>query len=670
MNWLARFFVWNVLQVSLAVVALALVGLPTATGATLDRAGPTRPTLHFIVFSNGEYEKVTKLPGAQADFDMARKMFSLLKGNESFAATVYARSSKKDFKTPKEFWQKLQNIEKDFKPGDAVVFYYSGHGASYDGADYLIPLGFDPSIATSQNLPLVAVQTSRIAGMLGRKTHGFVLLLLDACRKDFSFPVADPNKPGSKAEAKVTSQGLAAVLEDDPLAIDFPPISARVYALDNNKVAPAESLLTRALSAVLKELASSSKNINYADLTKNMRPTLFNLSMDMNITPPVYWDDGSGGIADMAFWPIDAEYWSNATTSWNSIVASPTRKAVSSFVLQYPFSQYSQAAYNFLAGYYQVGGAKTVTADGSPIAKVDELGNTSVNPAAIDQAYEVASRDPVADNLAAIVVSRFPIRYPRVLTDQQTAGLQSLGANGLGIVVAAAETELNSKAEALVVSQSGEGTMFARQIEKGGVVVLGRERNIALNDFTFAQNSIPIDAYSVNIGDTIFKPETGRIVASVKPFPLGSNTFPQGQFTFDFPPPRYDADSTLSIPRDDQSTSNLAQTIGRPMFELNLPALSSAKALVEEREIFLALDRLKGRNRTISWVSIATGKLASPSQVPASRASSLEDAQRQLRVLQIKKIFTDRGIDSKYITVVNGAAGLLPELTRIRVFGF
>jgi uncharacterized caspase-like protein len=80
-------------------------------------------------------------------------------------------------------------------PNDEALFYYSGHGANYNGDNYLIPLGWSFTDETelrykafNSNLALERLQKARIS-----------IMILDACRDNPYRGARSGPKPGHHA---------------------------------------------------------------------------------------------------------------------------------------------------------------------------------------------------------------------------------------------------------------------------------------------------------------------------------------------------------------------------------------------------------------------------------------------------------------------------------------
>jgi len=67
-------------------------------------------------------------------------------------------------------------------PKATAFFYYSGHGMSYQGNNYLVPLGSE--INSLVDIDLELVRAERVHAAMGSITSGVKIMLLDACRNN------------------------------------------------------------------------------------------------------------------------------------------------------------------------------------------------------------------------------------------------------------------------------------------------------------------------------------------------------------------------------------------------------------------------------------------------------------------------------------------------------
>ncbi len=92
--------------------------------------------------------------------------------------------------------QQLENFRSGLSPGDDAVFYYAGHGAQFEGHNYLIPLKAE--INQDKDLEYEGLDIKRVINALDPVQNGLKLAIFDACR--------DNPYPGSGRSAQ---RGLA-----------------------------------------------------------------------------------------------------------------------------------------------------------------------------------------------------------------------------------------------------------------------------------------------------------------------------------------------------------------------------------------------------------------------------------------------------------------------------
>ena len=103
------------------------------------------------------------------------------------------------------------------------LFYYSGHGAQYQGINYLLPVGSIPSIAVSNHLRSKAVSADYILSVMSAAKSPLNIMILDACR----------NSP-FKSFSRDLSRGLARMDKAEGVLIAYATAPGKI-ALDSGK---------------------------------------------------------------------------------------------------------------------------------------------------------------------------------------------------------------------------------------------------------------------------------------------------------------------------------------------------------------------------------------------------------------------------------------------------
>ncbi|MDP2999880.1 MAG: SUMF1/EgtB/PvdO family nonheme iron enzyme [Bryobacterales bacterium] len=78
--------------------------------------------------------------------------------------------------------QAVNRFVGDLRPGDAALFFYTGHGLQFESENYLVPVDFDP--AGSEALTARTYSVSRVASLLARRGASPAILILDASRSE------------------------------------------------------------------------------------------------------------------------------------------------------------------------------------------------------------------------------------------------------------------------------------------------------------------------------------------------------------------------------------------------------------------------------------------------------------------------------------------------------
>jgi hypothetical protein len=194
--------------------------------ASLISIGLAAESRIALVIGNGSYPNVP----LKNPVNDARDLASSLKGLGFEVSLVVDGDMAAMTKAVREFGNAIK------RPDAVALFYYSGHGIQYKGANYLIPAKAD--IQDPDELAFAAVNAEQVYAKMessGDKTN---IVILDACR----------NNPFPGAE-RASERGLAIVAS-------APPQSLIVYATAPGKTAQDGAGRNGAFtSALLKHLA-------------------------------------------------------------------------------------------------------------------------------------------------------------------------------------------------------------------------------------------------------------------------------------------------------------------------------------------------------------------------------------------------------------------------------
>ncbi|MBY2919640.1 caspase domain-containing protein [Rhizobium leguminosarum] len=126
-----------------------------------------------LVVGAGTYNNAAALPGAVKDARIVADVLSSI----GFDVRLVEDPESRDQFIKEEFLPFTQAI----KPGAFVVFYFSGHGFTYNGESYLAPLSF--SVPTeSKDVFMSFWSASALQSRMSEADPAIVMMFLDACR--------------------------------------------------------------------------------------------------------------------------------------------------------------------------------------------------------------------------------------------------------------------------------------------------------------------------------------------------------------------------------------------------------------------------------------------------------------------------------------------------------
>jgi len=144
---------------------------------------PKKALIIGNTYKDSENENLLKLPCCEQDID--RMKIILEKKN-------FQVNFKKDLNY-KKMVKVISEFKKSINKGDIVLFYYSGHGISYDGFHCFLPTDYDGDIETIKKQTISFVD---IFEMIIPQKPFYKIFLLDCCR----------NRPHEKIQTKGISK--------------------------------------------------------------------------------------------------------------------------------------------------------------------------------------------------------------------------------------------------------------------------------------------------------------------------------------------------------------------------------------------------------------------------------------------------------------------------------
>ena len=238
----------------------------------------------------------------------------------------------------------LSQFSAALEGSDAALVYYSGHGVSLDGENYLLPTDINPK--TPGDLDLNAISASQVLRQMRREERAIVLIL-DACRDDpFAAELAR-----TKSRAIIGARGL------NPIEGDVARGALIAFATDPNSVAfdgpPGQhSPFTKALLNHLEdrgvpiETVMSRVRAEVWEATKNKQLPWVNTSIigefDLNPKP-------EPAVAAAPSAPAPTERQSTENLLWESAQHSNLAADYKAYLDAFPSGVFAQMARNRIA---------------------------------------------------------------------------------------------------------------------------------------------------------------------------------------------------------------------------------------------------------------------------------------------------------------------------------
>jgi len=144
------------------------------------------PGRHALVLGNSDYDNLAPLHSARLD---AKRMSAELE-QLGFAVTLVTRlPSVRAFED-----DVLPPFRDTIKPGDMVLFYFSGHGFAYGPNNFLAPANL-PLVVSGERVSECAIAVESVEDYLARQSPGVVLMFIDACRTIAGLVIKDSGTP-------------------------------------------------------------------------------------------------------------------------------------------------------------------------------------------------------------------------------------------------------------------------------------------------------------------------------------------------------------------------------------------------------------------------------------------------------------------------------------------
>ncbi|WSG98797.1 caspase family protein (plasmid) [Rhizobium johnstonii] len=633
------------LQVSLFAIAALSASL---LGLTLQAAEPVSPsssymqerapTYHAFVFGNDEYTDIAAIKSAGRDFEDMRDYFR----NAHYQ--IWDLDGKGRFASVDEFYKYMALARDAIKPGDVVVFYYSGHGFHYGNQDWLVPLGYPAEIVDQQLLFKYAVGLNDVIAGLAEKRIDYAIAIIDACRADnvFSFKkqaggavTGEPQVPGFN----YTGPSLIAWNVGVPVYA-----GGAAIGLDSSDE---PSLYTKILLEALK------KRPRISDLRAELDVAVHHLTLEGAIAngqvSPRFLNS-----TDFSFViKPDVAQVEKQGHEWLVTMAEPSRLRVGDYLIRNPGSSFSSAAWEYI--------------DDHASDPEDTSGSTLTSADAIDASFPEGAR---TGKLIAVATSGFNVNFPR---------------NTIGLPDVRPELKLNATVYADHPGQISEA--YAAKYEAKGsklkfdIDLLGSAGALSVNTGQISRN-VPTPtarprftfnkSTSIQINNTYFDDASGKLFAEISPNVEGAA--PEQSKTW----------ADFDYRGDEQPSFNV---LSRALREVVIDETDLSNGSISK-----ITDEVRRSSREILWVSIAVGyrsrdlgafedretKERSEAEIAnmqrelngAIEQDRLAVASARLTAQDARFQLINAGINGKRITTVSVVPGEFVEgAVRLRFFG-
>ena len=225
-----------------------LVLLSTIACADIVLAQPARRALLVV---NSAYQKMPPLPANQQPVEALAQALS----KADFQVTIV-----RDLTQAEDVLAVKSKFLDAIQPGDVCLYYFSGYAIAVDGANFLLPIDFDP-VSKAGDINYLSRSLTGLQQYIDLKKAGLKLLLLETANQSAEIP------------AFATQPGLAEPESAESREILF-AFAAKLAALPADIPEPDRYLFTRsAAQAILVPGASAEEAFSAARRTVALQST-------------------------------------------------------------------------------------------------------------------------------------------------------------------------------------------------------------------------------------------------------------------------------------------------------------------------------------------------------------------------------------------------------------
>ena len=166
----------------------------------------------IVIGINGYYNGIPPLNYAKTDAEKVRDYFQHHLSVKSDYLKFFCDDSPRE--TQPTYTTLLSFLDETFQtpflnPGDTLWFYFSGHGMSFEGQDYLLPIDGNPRLITNS-----AIRITHITERLRRSGADNIVLFIDACR-------STGQKSGGLGIGEEKQQGVITFFSCSPSQVSY-----------------------------------------------------------------------------------------------------------------------------------------------------------------------------------------------------------------------------------------------------------------------------------------------------------------------------------------------------------------------------------------------------------------------------------------------------------------
>lgn len=165
----------------------------TPSSQVVDSSPKTAPIGRrcALVIGNNDYVSVSKLMNAVNDADDISASLKRIRFEVTTLKNV----------TTDNLVKALSTFKSNTKDAEIILIYYAGHGMSYDGLSYLLPVNI-PNTKCSEEMLKSSISTNMMLEGLDDRPNQVKLIFLDACRNKLALTSCEQTPPKLSAQLK------------------------------------------------------------------------------------------------------------------------------------------------------------------------------------------------------------------------------------------------------------------------------------------------------------------------------------------------------------------------------------------------------------------------------------------------------------------------------------